>query len=512
MKTPALCFLLLLITAWNLAAQEIIFSKAFRAQDHATCQVLGKMGKSYVVLEQGVAPYGKNILRVFDEQMQQVGDKKKVKLPLGGGNLHFLLYDSSLVKTYTQKLGGKVFLMAVVIDGFTQVEGTPTILDSMSAEVAALSGTWSIGSSVDKSKLLINSVKYNYDSASISTKIFNPRLQKLQFSDFKIFLLAGQEAIGKFLVSNQGDIYFPILPVKGGMNKFEMLSKPFKEKYYRSLLIDLKNKYINKGALTFTIDEAKGNGTLLINATYFNNINSTVDEGFFSARINAETNQSKAVFNPLKDSLFSINNISNSSNSFAQITLNKVFILNNGGLMLVGEINRSRTMLVGNSRNYLNQTIIDPRLVYNPGNADQRLFAQQPMYIEPASYAPRRQVELYNKDIVVCYLDSSLRLQRKTVIEKDQQDIKTELPLYLSIAAINTSGGVHLLYRELQRGGGILRNNRFSPAGEMVRLPPLKTFYSTYKLIPAYARQVGLRQVIVPGVYRGKTVFAKIDL
>ncbi|HSN60757.1 MAG TPA: hypothetical protein VLR49_07470 [Ferruginibacter sp.] len=513
MKTLCVYLALFMGTTRNLSAQEILFSKPFRTQNYSTSEVLGKIGKNYIVLERGLVPYGKNILRVFDQQMQLVGDKKQVRLPPNGRNLQFLVYDSFLVKTYVENAGTHFLLIAVIMNGFAQELGSPIILDSMRSDVATFPfpAKWDVVHSLDKSKLLVNRVKYDQDSASISTKIFDDRLQKLQFSDFKIFLPGGREFIGEFKISNGGDIYFPIQPVKAGMNKFEILSKPFKEKYYRSVLIDLKSKYLNTNALTFTIEETKGNGTLLINATYYSNVNSTVDEGFFSARINAETNSSKAIFNPLMDSLFNRSKLSESSNRPALITLNNVFVLNNGGLMLVGEIDRPRFTMVGITCDYLNQTIINPRYIYNPGYADQ-YYQQQPMYMDPLAYGPKSRVELYNKDIVVCYLDSALKLQRQTVIEKDQNDIKTEMPLYLSFGVVNTSSGIHLLYREIQRSGGILRNTRFSASGEMVRLPPLKTIYDTYKIIPAYSKQVGLRQVIIPGVYRGKTVIAKIDL
>jgi hypothetical protein len=513
MKTLCVYLILFLGTIRILSAQEILFSKPYRTKNYSTSEVLGKIGENYIVLERGLPPNGKNFLRVFDQQMQLVGDKKQVRLPPNSRNLQFLVYDSFLVKTYVEKVGTNFLLIAVIMNGFAQAVGSPMILDSMRSEVSAFpfSSKWDVVQSLDKSKLLVNKVKYDQDSASISTKIFDDRLQKLQFSDFKIFLSGGWEFIGQFKISNQGDIYFPIQPVKSGMNKFEVLSKPFKEKYYRSMLIDLKSKYLNTNALTFTIEEAKGNGTLLINATYYSDVNSTVDEGFFSARINAETNRVKAVFNPLMDSLFYRSKLNASSNPLAQITLKNVFVLNNGGLMLIGELDRARNTMVGTTRNYLNQTIVNPRYVYNPGYADHDVL-RQPMYMNPLAYEPELKVESYNKDIVVCYLDSTLQLQRQTVIEKDQNDIKTEMPLYLSFGVVNTSSGIHLLYREIQRGGGILRNNRFSASGEMVRLPPLKTIYDTYKLIPAYAKQVGLMQVIIPAVFRAKTVIAKIDL
>ncbi len=511
LKTYCAFLVVFLGTTCTLAAQGVLFSKPFRAQIYASFEVLGKIGPHYTVLEKGIAPYGKTFLRFFDQEMNQVGNKKRVDLPPGANNLRFLAYDSFLLKTYVQKAGNNLFLMAAIMDGFTQSEKAPIILDSMNARIGTLYSTWDVIPSQNKSKLLVQRINYGNDSALLTTTIFNARLQNLQASKSKIFINAGQEVIGQFFISNQGDTYFTIQPVKGGMNKFEILSKPFTERYYRSMLIDLKNKYLNKSTINFTLEEGRDFGTLLMNATYFSNINNPIDEGFFSARVNTETNRSTAVFNPLADSNLSIHNINLPSNPIAQITLNHVFKLTNGGLMLLGEIDRGRNIMVGKARDYLNQTITDPRYIYAPG-LDNQYGMHHPMDVIHSTYLPKNKVEPYNKDIVVSYLDSSLQLQRQTVIEKDQRDIKTEMPLYLSFGAVNTATGIHVLYRERQKGGGILRNTRFSTSGEMVRLPPLKTIYEKYKLIPSAAKQVGLRQVIVPGKYRGRSVIARIDL
>lgn len=289
-------FLILLLgTTSTVEAQEILFSKPFRAQDRSTFEVLGKVGEHFIVLEKAFTSYDNSpdtLLRFFDKQMQQVGGRKKIDLPPGASNLRFLAYDSFLVKIYFQESGNKVFLIAEIMDGFTFLNEVPIILDSMTYPLVS----WDVVPSQDKSKLLVLRLKSTPDSASISTTIFNARLQKLQSSDFKILLNQRQEVIGQFLISNEGDTYFTVHPLRSVRQQFEILSKPFTEKYYRSLLIDLKKKYLNFSTLRFTIEEGPANGRLLINATYSSSINAAIDEGFFSTRVNGNKHVKSRVY------------------------------------------------------------------------------------------------------------------------------------------------------------------------------------------------------------------------
>ena len=183
--------------------------------------------------------------------------------------------------------------------------------------------------------------------------------------------------------------------------------------------------------------------------------------------------------------------------------------------MIVGELDKGRMLTVSQPRNYVNNVIINPRLNYSPVNYSRTYsgyYPQQGIYTNPEGYGPISYTEEYNKDIIVCYLDSSLKLQQQTVIVKKQSDMKKVSSVYLGFGTVNTSSAIHFLYREVKKAGGVIRNTSFSASGKLMRLPPLKTFDDMYKLIPANAKQVGLREVIIPGTYRGKTFFAKIDL
>ena len=57
----------------------------------------------------------------------------------------------------------------------------------------------------------------------------------------------------------------------------------------------------------------------------------------------------------------------------------------------------------------------------------------------------------------------------------------------------------------------MIGNQSITPNGVINRYPTLKSMNTRYDFMPRMAKQVGLRQVIIPAMYRGRIVFAKAD-
>ena len=493
-------------------AQEIVFSQPIKKILNSTTQIVGKVKDHFIICEHLPNPSGRRLIRVFDQQMQQIGGEKIVPLPAGAMHADITAYPANLLLTYVEQKDGVFYYRALKLDEFAQPVGSPIVLDSFTDPLKR-SGSWDLITSPNKQKLLISRIGYTRDSAFIFTKVFSSGLALLKQQEEKIYIAQPWEYLGAMHISNSGDIYVPVFHGTFGsmLKHFEVLSKPFGEHAFRSVLIQVREKILGMGGAIIKIeDNSNNNSSLLISAVcYSANVPHRV-EGLFTARINAATNDVKAAISkinaPVPETMSSLDTDS-------EVELRKVFLMNNGGLMLVTTLDRSRSVTVSYPRSYLNMNV-NSRFLYDPGVF--RYPAGKParmpdMYSIPGAYGPHSTTLPYNKHIMVYYLDSNLIKREQKIIVKNQADLKKLDAIYLDFGTVNASSAVHFLYREVKKRGGLIRNTSFSPNGEMLRLPPLRTVDDLYKLIPASAVQVAPRQVIVPGTYRGKTVYAKVD-
>ncbi|MEI9911941.1 MAG: hypothetical protein WDO71_21230 [Bacteroidota bacterium] len=63
----------------------------------------------------------------------------------------------------------------------------------------------------------------------------------------------------------------------------------------------------------------------------------------------------------------------------------------------------------------------------------------------------------------------------------------------------------------MERRTQLLNDFSITPDGKINRSPTLKNLDKGYEFMPKYAKQVSLKQIIVPCVYRNYICFAKID-
>ena len=56
-----------------------------------------------------------------------------------------------------------------------------------------------------------------------------------------------------------------------------------------------------------------------------------------------------------------------------------------------------------------------------------------------------------------------------------------------------------------------LTDQSLYPDGQLDRNPTFKNLDRGYEFMPRYAKQIGLRQIIVPCQFRGATCFVKIE-
>ena len=78
---------------------------------------------------------------------------------------------------------------------------------------------------------------------------------------------------------------------------------------------------------------------------------------------------------------------------------------------------------------------------------------------------------------------------------------------------VNTGNGLQYLYNDYdKRGSGVvLSYQTLNTEGRIIRNPTIKGLAKDYNFLAKYARQVGIRTVIIPCLYRNGLCFAKLD-
>ena len=81
----------------------------------------------------------------------------------------------------------------------------------------------------------------------------------------------------------------------------------------------------------------------------------------------------------------------------------------------------------------------------------------------------------------------------------------------MSFTTMNSGTEIHFLYIEKERRAQVISNVSITASGSISRYPTLKSRENGYLYLPRLGKQVGLKQMIIPCMYRDFVCFAKID-
>jgi hypothetical protein len=115
----------------------------------------------------------------------------------------------------------------------------------------------------------------------------------------------------------------------------------------------------------------------------------------------------------------------------------------------------------------------------------------------------------FSENVVAFSLDKEGEIIWNNVMPKSQFEDNTDQ--LLSYQSVNTGKEILLLYNEWARRSPVLTMQSLSQDGQLSRHQPLRNMDKGYEFIIRNARQVGLREVIVPVLNRNSISFARIE-
>ncbi len=482
---PALLFLLFQVAP--AFSQQVTYSpyNDFSLSGGAT-GVVGKIGtKIFTFRSDGSGAF----LDAWDEAMQPVATVILDFIPKKTQSIRLFAVADSMVVVYEYADGRDLYLYAALLDAEGRLLKRPFKLDQLRTGFLGTSGK-------DRFEVAASDDRRHFVAYQLEDDARNVKLKVVSFgADLSItnrtsLSYRDSEALwgGRPVVLANGNFVLPVRSVAGsressakmllltlpeGAKKLQLTELPLAGKYlYEPLLKTDRNSAVFHlagyygesrnapagGVLLFTIDNATGAVTAPRTAP-------------FDAKLRTQAADGGSL-----------------RNAFANQKLQQLLLRNDGGFATVSE-----------------ETFVSAR-TSNVGIGFGGFYS---MYNDP--FMNRTLIrEYFNNDVVLLSFDSAAVLQWSGVVRKEQYS-QEDGGLFASYALLNTGQEIGILYNDFNTRQSTIQFVTVDDDGQQNR----KSFAAAGATdspdwIPASARQVSAREVVVPCLAKKKLCFAKV--
>ena len=486
----------------TITAQKITYSPIIREDNSKiNFEILGKVGPNYLVYKK---VRWKHMLQIFNKDMVQLSNERMSFLPDKVFNVDFVIYPDHFFLIFQYQQGATVYCKGVKIDALGKKKSDLILLDSTRVGVLNNNRIYNIMNSEDKSKILVYKLNKRSGDLNMVTKRFDNNLVMLDSVRQNLEFNERREVYSDFQIADNGTIVFA-KQVKSGnrenINNLDLYISKLNADNFDVLPINLDGKYIDE--VQINIDNINKN--FLVNSFYYTNKSGNI-EGVFNTILNNENRQTTLSYMRFSDSVRA--RISNSGEykfAFNNLFIKNVFLKRNGGYIMVAEDFSSQNRYNNNRWNRWDYLYDNP-FGYSDYYSYNRFGYYRPNYYSPNYFNSTS----YNYDnLLIIGVDSSFNLNWEEIIFKKQADEETDN--FLSYTTMNSGAEIHFLYIEKERRAQVISNVSITPTGDITRYPTLKSRENGFLYMPRLGKQVGLKQMIIPCVYRDFISFAKVD-
>lgn len=501
-RTTLLIFFVLL-TGLNSFAQHITFSDYSKKDSRDIYfEILGKFDSGYLIYKN---IRQKHVLTRYNNDMHIVENIPLDFIPDRTFNIDFVTYRDYCYLVYQYQRNSIIYCKAARLNVANNKVNEPIELDTTRISILADNKIYTTTVSEDKQKILIYKRQLKNEMYTLATKLYNADLTLLDSTRESMRFDERRQSFSDLAVDNNGSFLFTketsrFKRKEKGSEVEVILHKPGADSF-RNYKLSLGEKFIQDAVIK--VDNL--NKHYLINSFYYGDRKDNI-EGLFTSIIDINGEHPiRAVFNPFTDSLrLNINSSDRSRFVFDNLVIRNTIVKKDGGFILSAEDFHTES-LYNNSWN---------RRYYNglPYVNSYDYYSSNPYYYNYRPFDGTRRDETtryYYDDVVVLSLDDSLRLEWNNIIHKKQYDVDDDN--FLSFTNMNAGAEIHFLFLDKDRKRQLISNQSILPNGEVKRYPTLKTNETGYGFMPRLGKQVGARQMIMPCVYLGYILFAKVD-
>ncbi|MEX1203455.1 MAG: hypothetical protein WEA59_09440 [Ferruginibacter sp.] len=498
-----ICSIISLVIFSSITAQKITYGVRHNESARETnFEILGKVGPNYIVFK-NIA--WRNIIQVFDKNMDELSNERLKYIPEKIINVDFVTYVDDFLMIYQYKDNGIVFCDAVKLNAKGEKISEIVRIDTTRVGTRIGSGIYNTTFSEDKQRILIYKIQSKEKELTLVTKQYNPSLQMQDSTRSLIEFDNRREAFSPIQIANDGSIFLTREIKKNNrenVSQLEIVTNVFKSNTFKATPIDLQNKFIDD--IQIKVDNR--NNSYILNAFYFEDKRAGSIEGLYSVLVDKITERIRFKFNRFDDTLRTKMNPSQFRTAFDNLFLKNTFVRRDGGFVLIAEDFASQS--IGNYNNWNRWDY----LYGSPYGFNDNFYnwnSPYNRYNRFNSFNNSNSTRYYYDNILVVSFDSTLNLNWSNVILKKQSDDDNDS--YLSYGTMNVGAEVNFLYIEKEKNAQIISNQSISTYGKLYRYPTLKSREAGYMFMPRLSKQVGLKEIIMPSVYRGNISFAKIE-
>ncbi len=496
-------------------AQQMVFSEPEKDDARSlNFEILGKIDNKILIYKN---TRDLHQMAVYDSDMKLL-DKVKMDYLTEKGKVlstDFIQYSDNVLLLYQFQNKNIVYAMAVKIDGNGKKIGDPVILDTTSnLNFTVDNKIYTFINSEDKQKIVAFKISTKNEKEHVVTScIYDKSLNLLEKVKTPIGMPEKNDFLGEFGLANNGNIVCLRQSGTGqneNINKVSLLIKPI-----GAINFKLNNLPINKIFLDDTrlkIDNRNGH---CIITSFFSKIRRGNVDGLYYTLWDLEGNKEllNATTTFTEEYRSDVRGDGSQKMAFNDFYLKNLILRKDGGFMMIAE-----SSYVTNRGNTLNRwDNMNGNPFYNPfgGGFSGNSFNNYPMYGGFNNYNMMNNNmgnnvnRYYAENVAIISFEPDGKMEWSNVIRKTQYDDNTDN--YIGYGIVNSGDQVHFLFNLQEKRSNVLTDQSMSPIGQIDRNPTIKNLDKGYDFMPKHIKQVGLRQAVMPCMYRGYTCFVKVD-
>jgi hypothetical protein len=495
----------LLGLAAQLAAQNIFYSDPDRTDPKSLqFELIGKMGGQFLVYK---SYRDQHFIVVFDNNMRTI---QKIKLPLESTRLlstDFLVYPEFAWFFYQYYYKGAVYAAALKIDPSGNPVGKEIILDSTQRMSFSTNKIYSVINSEDKQQIMVFKINTSNNNRHIlTTCLFNKELTLQKKSVVPVEMPQNNDFLSEFTLFNDGELVCIRASGTSSNDNINKVTLIFKDPLWDAIStgeLQIKGVYLDDVRLR--ADNI--NKHYVISSFFSKTRRGNIDGLYYAVWDKSKHTELMHATTLLSDELRADAKGEGSlKTAFNDFYINQVIMRRDGGFILTAELVYTSTR--GGNLNRWDYLYGSPFRM--PG--DYFLWTN-PMGFYPWGYNgmfnTTNFTRYYAENVLVISFDPSGRMEWSNIIRKSQFDDNSDN--MIGFGMVNTGDQLHFLFNAYEKRIQILSDQSISSEGQLIRNPTFKNLDRGFEFMPRYAKQVGLRQVLIPCQYRGFICFAKIE-
>ncbi len=508
-KSFLLLFSLVIILPFALRAQQITFSEPDKDDPRSySFEVLGKIGGKILVYKNYRDAHS---ISVFDPEMKLLG-KQQLNMPDRLIQTDFLAYANHFYMIYQFQRKNTVHCMAVKMDSDGNLLSEPMQLDStIDANSFGSNRLYSLVVSEDKKKIMIFKINsHNEKSHVLTTCLFDQNFSLIRKSRIELPMPQRNDFLAEFALDNDGDLI--CIRASGtaqndNINKVSLITK--KANYDEAHISDLAVKGIYLDDIHIKVDNL--NKHYLITSFFGKQRRGNIEGIYFTLW---DKNSDKELLNATTVFSDEFKEDAKGQNgaraAFNDYFLKNIIVRRDGGFMMISEsVFTSSKGSTLNRWDYLYGSPFWSPMDYYSWNSPMGGIGLSPWGRNNSFFSNNNQVRYYAENIAVISFDAKGNMEWSNMIRKNQFDDNSEN--FIGFSMLNAGDQLNFIFNMQEKNQNVLTNQAITPDGRINRNPGFKNVDRGHEFMPRLAKQVGLRQIIVPCMFRGYTCFAKID-